>query len=1020
MGIHHFHRTPSYKVRLSRHYVWILLVLNSLAVVLFVYLSHVYWNTNVATTERNLEAQASGSAALLDSKLSADEEFLRRAGQALTTAPSLSATRQILTRLKNELGTENAATAAIVNANGVPLLQSGVPVLWPLENSAHLGSWAIRQSAFSTGSFFLSRPFPNLRQDHQPWVLAGMSIPGTRQYLIIARSAFLPVLIKNLTASSYAQLVVQLVRHNGLVQAQSPFSPTQSSAWQPWLVRKLHQTPSLTAATGVGPLATISGSPRDLWAAAKLANYPLYVVEGIPLKAVFTDWLHTMLIGLIAFAGLVVISDSAILSIISRLNHTRERYAFTLQLYTVLSEVSRITSTATTEPDCLQSLVSALCAEGFHAAWIGVVDPDHIRVLVTQGPGSDSLRTLPFPTNTNEAAFQSLAVRAVRTREAVYENDLATALTHLGYASFIETYHWASGISIPIERHHGVWGVLSLISDRPHAFDHHILPLANQIGRALQDALERFDLRALEHEIQRKNTLVLTLHHVLGAIGEMALRTLDDATILQQICTLLTENGVFVGVTIGIQDPHGHLKFPYHSGQLPAHPTASAQLAWDSGRYQVDNEYHKTACAENSARSSKADFVIYRNKTPYAVLEVHHQDPHIFDEELVQLGIRLAELTGQILTNAFNEQALKRLHQFYQALAHANERLLYTDAAPALYDAIAQLVMAHTPALGCWIAFAQGHRLSVKTRVFADAQVAAYFDQDILQMALDDPRFPQPTVVSDVLRFKKAIIVNDLAGQDLYPGPRAMRFLSHDGINAVAAFPIEDRESQGLLVVHGTTNLFSQEIVTLLQSLAYNLTAKLKSLRAEEEERAVKAQLAYQATHDALTLIPNRALLESAFDHIGVQQKTQPVPLTLFVGDLDKFKQVNDTYGHSAGDYVLQVIAQRLKNCLRAEDRVYRYGGDEFVILIEAALTPPTIDRLTDCIVHHIQEPVNWNNISLSVGISLGIAIDSEGHKEPRKLFKEADEAVYQAKQQGPNHVCLFHDGSGTAFKGGA
>lgn len=1020
MGIHI--RLPiRERTSVTTKYTVVLLLLNSLAVVLFVYLSHVYWQTNVRSTQRNLGAQAAGSAALLDSKLTTDQDFLRQTASILPLATSPSMIHSDLVRLIDQLGPSNASFAAVVTGHGQYVSRLGplVPLPSPPSGKASLGTLApLLQSAFREPSFFLSLPFADPLQRNRLWVVAGSPVSGPgHRYLIIGRGAFLPVLDRQLASFPYSDVILQLLRRNGLVQSQSPaFPPGTSKVVHPdWFSQQIARDPQLASGMGTGTIGP--RGPSYLIAFSKLNDYPLYVVESVPVHAVFAGWLHTMLLGLIAFVCLVILSDGSILFIIYRLHMSREHHAFTLKLYNVLSQVSRITSTAATESDCLEALAPALCAQAFHAAWIGIAEADSVRVLVAAGPGSDALQQLPFSIGGHNATYQSLVARAVLTQHTLYDNDITTALTHQGYASLIKTYRWASGISIPIMRQHRVWGVLNLISDRPKAFDQNILPLTDQIGWSLQDALERFDLRQLEAQMRRRNQLILTFHHVLGAIGEVAQKTMDESVILQDVCSLLTESQVFAAVGIGIPGTDGILRFPYRGGEPFAYgdqdtseTESTAARAWRTGRYQVENDwedpaaYHPLSAAQ--PWQSSADFVIYRSKEPYAVLEVYHRDKDVFDAELIQLGIRLAELVGQILTNARNETELHRLHQFYEALAHANELLLYTDDPQTLYESLAELIMAQTTALGCWIAFSDGSRLDIKTRVFQDAATAVLFDRDIQQIYLGDPTAAGPTVISDVLASKKPVVVNDLAAETRYPGPHLMRYLLAGSIGAVAAFPIANGTGQsGVLTVHGAAHLFSDEIITLLQSLAYNLTAKLRFLRAEEEEETVKAQLAYQASHDALTQIPNRAHFERTLDELAGKQRRGPVPATMIMADLDKFKLVNDTYGHAAGDYVLQVTAKRLQGCLRAEDTLCRYGGDEFVILIESALPSLTLHRLAGCLLTRVQEPVLWNNTPLTVGISLGVATDTEGAKEPRQLFKEADEAVYAAKQHGKNRV---------------
>ncbi len=183
--------------------------------------------------------------------------------------------------------------------------------------------------------------------------------------------------------------------------------------------------------------------------------------------------------------------------------------------------------------------------------------------------------------------------------------------------------------------------------------------------------------------------------------------------------------------------------------------------------------------------------------------------------------------------------------------------------------------------------------------------------------------------------------------------------------------------------------------------------------RDVSDEQQAMDELAYKATHDALTGLPNRSLL---IDHIELAlarsaRDRRPVGL-LFV-DLDRFKIVNDTYGHDAGDELLQALAQRMSGVLRPSDTVARLGGDEFVVLCEDidgendALT--IADRIRDAIE---QTPMPFApDAEIRVGASIGIAISNGGtSREPASLLQRADAAMYRAKNAGRGRTELFDD----------
>ncbi|GAB1689795.1 diguanylate cyclase [Krasilnikovia sp. M28-CT-15] len=168
---------------------------------------------------------------------------------------------------------------------------------------------------------------------------------------------------------------------------------------------------------------------------------------------------------------------------------------------------------------------------------------------------------------------------------------------------------------------------------------------------------------------------------------------------------------------------------------------------------------------------------------------------------------------------------------------------------------------------------------------------------------------------------------------------------------------------------------------------------------AVREQDRTQAQLAFQAQHDPLTGLANRAALG---EHLAALRPTAQTPVTVLYLDLDGFKEVNDSYGHDAGDAVLVAVAGRLAAMARAEDLVSRLGGDEFVLVCLGAAAQDAV-RLADRIVLALAQPVPFRGHHLSVGASIGIASTGGGPDtdRPGALLRSADAAMYQAKRLG-------------------
>lgn len=159
----------------------------------------------------------------------------------------------------------------------------------------------------------------------------------------------------------------------------------------------------------------------------------------------------------------------------------------------------------------------------------------------------------------------------------------------------------------------------------------------------------------------------------------------------------------------------------------------------------------------------------------------------------------------------------------------------------------------------------------------------------------------------------------------------------------------------------------------------------------------------HAAFHDALTGLPNRALFHDRLEHALVQAQRHRGSLAVMFVDLDKFKVVNDTYGHEAGDVVLQTAARRLRENTRGGDTVSRQGGDEFLYLLTDAGDETSIARIAQKIIKAIQAPytlkVHDLEITPSIGASIGISIFPKDGATADVLINNADGAMYRAKQ---------------------
>ncbi|KRB32696.1 MULTISPECIES: putative bifunctional diguanylate cyclase/phosphodiesterase [Mesorhizobium] len=173
------------------------------------------------------------------------------------------------------------------------------------------------------------------------------------------------------------------------------------------------------------------------------------------------------------------------------------------------------------------------------------------------------------------------------------------------------------------------------------------------------------------------------------------------------------------------------------------------------------------------------------------------------------------------------------------------------------------------------------------------------------------------------------------------------------------------------------------------------------------ERRRTEERMTHLAHHDTLTGLPNRSMLRERLD-LALDDEAA-TPLAVFSLDLDRFKAVNDTWGHPAGDWLLKSVAERLQRCLRNQtDIVARFGGDEFVIMQFDSRGIAEAEKLAKRIVEAIAKPFRDKSREMHIGISLGIAVFPDDGRDADTLLKNADTALYRAKSEGRNLYRFF------------
>jgi diguanylate cyclase (GGDEF)-like protein len=257
----------------------------------------------------------------------------------------------------------------------------------------------------------------------------------------------------------------------------------------------------------------------------------------------------------------------------------------------------------------------------------------------------------------------------------------------------------------------------------------------------------------------------------------------------------------------------------------------------------------------------------------------------------------------------------------------------------------------------------------------------------------------------------EAVLVPDLNDEDRFPR-FAARALDA-GLIAVFTFPLNHDASQlGALDLYcDTTGPLSPDFLGAAQTLADVAAAYVLNAEARAELQDASVRSSEAALHDSLTGLPNRALMLERLEHAFTRgARTSDICAVLFV-DLDRFKRVNDTYGHQVGDELLIAVAERLLTALRPSDTLARMSGDEFVLLCEDLDDPSRAHAIADRVDAALVRPFALSGSEVRMTASIGIAFTGRGSNSPMDLIRNADLAMYQSKRKNAGQRQMFNLG---------
>jgi len=690
---------------------------------------------------------------------------------------------------------------------------------------------------------------------------------------------------------------------------------------------------------------------------------------------------------------------------------------------------------AKTEPELYQRVCDAAVHSGRSFATVALLaEPDStwLKPVAGTGEAADLIARARFSTDPDSPYGRGVAGAAFRTQRPAVNADIAA-----DSGAWKEAQR-ESGVmacvAVPMVKGRRSIGVLMFFVGKAWATDEEIIALFSRIAENVSFALDSFE-RAAEKarsDAQRQN--LTRMYAALCATNEAIMRAKSRTELYDLVCEAAAQGGRFNSVSILLPRAGSDLldmaaaagptsanaqRLRVSTNEADAEGRGMCGTAFRSRRASLSNDFRddprvgafRHVIKRDGARSGAAFPLLVEGQSVGVMLFIS-SEPDTFTAEFTELLQRLADNISFALGNfdsadekARTEQQRERLARMLAALSATNEAIVRAKSRPELFELVCEAAAQGGKFTSTTIALARpaSDFLEIAAVAGPTAESARH-----AQIATSEA-YPEGRGLSgNAFRSGRPRIANDYLAESCTAAfhDRARR----DGTKSGASFPliVAGRVVGVMLFVSAEKDTFTPEFVELLERLTDNVSFALENFDRADEKRRADERIEYLASHDSLTGLPNREMFNGLLRHsIDTAQRHQRTFAMLFI-DLDRFKVINDSLGHEAGDMLLVDVAHRLRGALRASDVVARLGGDEFVVILEETGERGDIERIAGDLLSTLSQPLLVSGHECHTTASIGIAIYPSDGTDAQALTKNADMAMYLAKEDGKNGFRFF------------
>ncbi|MBR0702373.1 GAF domain-containing protein [Bradyrhizobium diazoefficiens] len=719
----------------------------------------------------------------------------------------------------------------------------------------------------------------------------------------------------------------------------------------------------------------------------------------------------------------------------ARISAEEERLA---RMYAALSATNEAIIRATSRAELFDLVCEASVQGGkFGSATIALAEPasELLRVVASAGPNSDEVRSLKFATTDKVPEGRGLTGTCFRTGKPCLTNDLLADDRLKPWYDSARRTGVKSSAALPLLNGDRTEGVFLFNSLEIGTFTPELVELLERLARNVSFAIANLDRAEEKAKADKQRNRLSGMFAALSATNEAIMRAETREELFDVACQAAVLGDMFASATIGIIDEASELvRVVAVKGRLQErmvgrtcaisadHPEGQGiiGISLRTCRPSVINDYmhdprsaHWRSKAVEDGTRAAASFPLLRDgRKPIGILLFLAPEEDTFSPDLVELLARLAENVSFALDNferaeekARTEAQKERLRRMFAALSATNEAIMRAKSRAELFDLVCLAASNGAKFTSTTIALARAD--SDQLEIVASAGPSADTTRNV-RLSIHPERPEGRGMSGTAFRTRQPCISNDYLNDQRVSAFHAV--VRGDGARSGAAFPlIVHDQAVGVMIYMSTEPAtFTTEFVELLQRLADNVAFAVENFDRADAKNQADERIEYLASHDSLTDLPNRetfnALLRQA---IATAERHDHRFAVLFI-DLDRFKVINDSLGHEAGDLLLLEVANRLRGALRASDVVARLGGDEFVVILDQCGEIDDVQHIATEILAALAQPMELAGHECHTTASIGIAMYPANGSDAQTLTKNADMAMYLAKEDGKNGYRFF------------